>query len=317
MTKSEYLDFVENQFERCFTDKGYIREEPQKITSRIDDSVVFVGSSISTLKKYLLNNNIGSSGRYVVQNSLRTQALKRIYENVPTMFGSYFKSMGVLVEFSSLHKVVQDTFDYLINYLHIPHEDIHIKISSKDTDLIESIKDVDSRIVREFDTLAEKAYRHKYGLDDKGIYGRNFNIGIRKKNTNSFIDIGNVIIMESSEKKYAVEMGIGNCTLSLCEYGENSTIESSRMSDIIKINSAKEMKFADAVIAVSVMLNEKIREHADYSRHFSGIFKKYCEAIDYWQHEINISDETVLNYIESLFLLNIKSKLICLWGILK
>ena len=89
--------------------------------------------------------------------------------------------MGTLTK-PKLEQVVYDTFDYLTNpdYLNIPLDDIHIKICSSDEDLLNAIQYVDKGIKREIDTVDLKHYRHKYGMDNLNITGRDFNIGIRK-----------------------------------------------------------------------------------------------------------------------------------------
>lgn len=153
MMYSKYLDFVEKSFENCFSNKQYVFEPPVTITSRIDPSMTFIGSAISTMKKYVLNRSVGENGRFIIQNSIRTQALKKILTSEYSMFGSYFKALGALVEYHNLERLVIDTFDYLIEYLKIPYEDIVIRINSKDKDLIDSIKSIDKRIIREYDTL--------------------------------------------------------------------------------------------------------------------------------------------------------------------
>ena len=176
---TEYLDFIEKQFERCFSKKGYIQEMSVPVTSKIDSTVDFIGSKISPMKKYIINENIDENGFFMIQNRLRTKALKHLKTSEPSIFGSYFKCMGVLTV-PKLEHVVFDTFDYLLNYLNIPFEDIRIRISRQDEDLFKAIENVDRRILREIDS-PNANYRHKYGLDEKGITGRDFNIAIRKK----------------------------------------------------------------------------------------------------------------------------------------
>ena len=57
-SKNEYLNFVENKFNECFSDKNYKKEEPVLITSQVDKTVDFIGSKISPLKHYLLEDDI-------------------------------------------------------------------------------------------------------------------------------------------------------------------------------------------------------------------------------------------------------------------
>ena len=307
-SKSKYLDFVESQFEKCFFEKGYAQEQPVKIISKIDDTVAFVGSTISPMKKYLLNNAIGRNGRFLIQNCMRTQVLKSLQNAEPKLFGTYFKGMGLIAEPDQLERVVADTFDYLMGYLNIPQDEIRIRINSKDTDLIKSIEQVDKGILREVDTFDERVYRHKYGLNMQGITGRNFNIGVRKQGTDKFFDIGNILVMENKNKKYAIEMGVGNCTLSMCYFGLDSTVQSSRMADVFEINSVERMKLADAIIVVAILQSENIQENPKYVRYFKGLFKKYNAVIPHWQEKLKVSDAQVLDYMNKFVALEYKMK---------
>lgn len=166
----------------------------------------------------------------------------------------------MLVEHLNLERLVLDTFDYLQNYLKIAHEDIKIRINSSDYDLIKSIEKVYSKIAREYDAFEEKYYKHKYGLEVENITGRNFNIGIRKKGTDVFCDIGNIIVMENENEKLAVELVLGNCTISMSYFGVDSTVASSKISDVFEINTVEKMKFADAIIATVVLMYEDIKK---------------------------------------------------------
>ncbi len=80
-------------------------------------------------------------------------------------------------------------------------------------------------------------YRHRYGMDERNIYGRDFNIGIRKKNTDDFLNFAAFVVMENNERKLAIDMGISNLALSMCKFGTSLTIASSRIADLIDIGS--------------------------------------------------------------------------------
>ena len=291
---TEYLDFVESKFDECFSEKNYYKESPVDITSKIDLTVDFVGSSISPLKKYIINNNIPEQGIYLNQNSMKSKSLKYLKSDVPQKFGCYYKCMGILTK-PNLEKVVYDTFDYFINYLNIPVDDICIRICSQDSDLVKAIKNVDLGIKREYDTVDLKHYRHKYGMESRNITGRDFNIGIRKKGTNNFFNCGAFVLMESPDGPIAIDMAIGNCSLSLCKFGYNSTIASSRMGDLIEINSLEQEKFADALIAVSILLKENILEQS--SKHFKYKFKRYLNILLYWNQKYNFMEEKLVDII--------------------
>ncbi len=304
-SKNEYLDFIEGQFENCFLEKGYIQEPASKITSRVDPTVDFIGSKISPLKKYVLSDTIDESGHFSIQNSIKLKSLKNLRTLIASKFGSYYKSMGLLTK-PDIERVVYDTFDYFTNpkYLGMPLEDIRIRISSQDEDLIKAIENVDKGILREVDS-ANANYTHKYGLGDRGIFGRDFNIAVRKRGTEDFMNIGTVVVMESSEKAHAIDMGIGNCALSMCEFGTDSTVASSRMADIYRINSIENMKLADAMIVVSILQMEDIRSIP--SKQFKYKFNKFNHAIAYWGDVLGMNDEEILVLMDSFIALEYKN----------
>ena len=298
-SNTNYLNFVESKFNQCFSNKKYYEEIPVDITSKIDATTDFIGSTISPLKKYVIENNIPKDGIFLIQNCMKSKSLKYLKDYTPQKFGCYFKCMGILTT-THLQKTVFDTFDYLINYIKIDPADMCIRICSQDKDLIEAIEYVDKDIKREVDTVDLKHYRHKYGMDDQQITGRDFNIAIRKKGTNEYFNCAAFVIMENKYEKLAVDMAIGNCSLSLCKFGYNSTISSSRMGDILNIKTIADEKFADALIAVSILLKENILQHP--SKHFRYKFKRYLNILMYWNQQYNYSSEEltkmIINFLE-------------------
>lgn len=292
--KSDYLDFAEQMFIKCFRSKGYIEENAVNITSQVDRSVDFIGSKISTLKHYVIEEDFGEIGRFIIQNSMKLKALKSIRVAEPQKFGSYYKCMGLVAK-PEIERVVYDTFDYFANFLCIPFEDMCIKICSLDYDLMSAIKVVDSRVNIEVDKNSIEHYRHRYGMDKEQITGRDFNIGIKKLGTDSFFTCATFVLMESPEKKMAIDMGIGNCSLSMCKFGTSSTVSSSRMADIIEIDSVEKEKFADALIAVSVLLKEDVKNHI--SHHFRKKYRQYLNALLFWNERFNYSKEELVNFI--------------------
>lgn len=161
---SNYLDFIENTFTKCFSEKGYAEEHPVKVTSRIDKTVDFVGSKISPLKHFVLDNSINESGHFLIQDCFRTQGLKKLKTVDSSKFGTCFRCMGTLSK-PNISKTVFDTFDYFTNknYLGINPKDLRIRICSEDSDLLMAVSQIDENILREINAT-NAHYRHKYGL---------------------------------------------------------------------------------------------------------------------------------------------------------
>ncbi len=305
---NESLSYVKDQYKKCFFEKGYSKLEPVQITSLIDPSVTFVGSTVSVFKPAIINGNIHPNGMYLLQKSIRTRGVKKLLIPEYSEWGSFFTCMGTVVEYNNLEKLTFDVFDYLISYLNIDYRDIMIRINSKDNDLNLSLQNIDSRILREYDTKEESYYKHKYGLDDFNIFGRNFNIALRDTSDNQFKDIGNIIVMESPDKKYAVEVGIGDSSIILRRFGKKSSIECSHLSGILEITNAQELKFADCLLVVSNLIYEDVKRIREprWPRYYFG---KYSKALVNWQHELNISDMELVKYMREYILSEYNQKL--------
>lgn len=294
ISKSEYLDFIERKFKTCFRQKGYIEEPSVNVTSKIDPTVDFIGSNISPLKKYLDTEDYGDVGRYIVQECMKFKSFKYLQTEIPQKFGCYYRGMGIITQ-PELKRVVKDTFDYLTDerYLNIPFEDLIVKISYKDEDLIKSTEIVDSKITRIIDQFNVEHYRHRYGMDEKNVFGRDFNIALRKTGTDDFLNFAAFVIMENNDRKLAIDMGISNLVLSMCKFGTNSTISSSRMADFIDIDCIMKEKFADSLIAVATLLKEDVTNHL--SKHLRMKFRLYLRALNYWNQQLQYTEEDIIN----------------------
>lgn len=296
ISKSKYLDFVEGKFKACFNEKGYVEEPAVNVTSKIDPTVDFIGSNISPLKKYLDNEEYGDIGRYIVQECMKYKSFKYLKTDVPQKFGCYYRGMGIIAK-PDLETVVKDTFDYLTDekYLNIPPKDLCIKISSKDDDLVKATEIIDGEITRLVEQSSTEHYRHQYGMDEKNIFGRDFNIGLRKKDTNEFLNFAAFVVMENNDRKLAIDMGISNLVLSMCKFGTSSTVASSRIADFLDIDCIIKEKFADALVAVSILLKEDITNHR--SKHLRMKFNQYLRVLNYWNEQLQYTNEDVVNLI--------------------
>lgn len=227
---------------------------------------------------------------------MKLRALKHLKDSIPQTFGSCYRGMGTITRYD-LDKIVKDTLDYFLDekYLGINPQNIVIRINSKDKDLVNAIELIDSKIKKEFDTETEENYKHIYGMTEEQITGRNFNIAIRKGNTNEFFDCAAIIVMETPNQKIAIDMGIGNSSLAMCYFNTDNTVASSRMGDIVTINNVEMMKFADSMVGVSTLMYENIMVHP--SKHFRKKFRQYIQALRFWQEILNISEEEIFYYL--------------------
>ncbi len=293
----EKLTLIQNEYTTFLREKGYNENKPVKITSGVDKSVVLVGSTISVLKPKLLNNSIHKNGEFLFQRAIRTQPLKVMTVNQTSEWSSYFDATGLLVPQNLGEKLVYDVLFFLINKLNLSKDDIMIRINCNDTDLMGIVKNVSDMCNVEMNTREEKYYKHRYGLDEYGIYGRNFNIALKDKKACEYKDIGNIIIIENQNKKFGIECAIGLNALLMRMEGLKTSIEASSISDIVKLKSPPQHKFADCLSVVSHLAYENVEGLK--KRNPIYLYRKYLKYLEYWSEELNLKREDVIAMIKN------------------
>lgn len=293
----EKLTLIQNEYTTFLREKGYNENKPVKITSGVDKSVVLVGSTISVLKPKLLNNSIHKNGEFLFQRAIRTQPLKVMTVNQTSEWSSYFDATGLLVPQNLGEKLVYDVLFFLINKLNLSKDDIMIRINCNDTDLMRIVKNVSDMCNVEMNTREEKYYKHRYGLDEYGIYGRNFNIALKDKKACEYKDIGNIIIIENQNKKFGIECAIGLNALLMRMEGLKTNIEASSISDIVKLKSPTQHKFADCLSVVSHLAYENVEGLK--KRNPIYLYRKYLKYLEYWSEELNLKREDVIAMIKN------------------
>lgn len=293
----DYLNFVESEFINCFNNKGYFIETPVQITSGVDPTVTLVGSSISVLKPYFLERRILPGGVSLMQKSMRTRNIKNLRKPVDFRWGSFFTNLGCLVNYNSLAKITQDLMDYLTVNLMIPEENIMIRCNTNDVDLCYAIKQISQNVNIECNSMPPEYYKHKYGLENLGIYGRNFNVALKDKVDGEFKDIGNIIVIESENEKFGVEFGIGSASIVMCEYGLSSAIKASRLADFYDMESIPKLHFADSLLGVSNLMYEDAKRIKE-PRYLRSIYSKYQKSLYFWMYELGYDKEFVKELME-------------------
>ena len=293
----EKLTLIQNEYTTFLREKGYNENKPVKITSGVDKSVVLVGSTISVLKPKLLNNSIHKNGEFLFQRAIRTQPLKVMTVNQTSEWSSYFDATGLLVPQNLGEKLVYDVLFFLINKLNLSKDDIMIRINCNDTDLMGIVKNVSDMCNVEMNTREEKYYKHRYGLDEYGIYGRNFNIALKDKKACEYKDIGNIIIIENQNKKFGIECAIGLNALLMRMEGLKTSIEASSISDIVKLKSPPQHKFADCLSVVSHLAYENVEGLK--KRNPIYLYRKYLKYLEYWSEKKKKKREDVIAMIKN------------------
>ena len=148
---------VTNSFMAQFLTAKYTEIPSVAISSGIDSTVGLVGSHISVFKK--LFSNLPDEGIFMNQDCMRTYNLKASLDDPkPITWGSHFPSIGAMVRYSNLDKVVGDTMFFLSDELNIPEKDIRLIVKSTDSDLLSICQKVTTNI--EIDTKPNSYYRN-------------------------------------------------------------------------------------------------------------------------------------------------------------
>lgn len=269
------------------------------ISSGVDPTVTYIGAGISVLKPILLNNDIDIKGNFIKQKAIRTQSLKFIQENDDIRpYTSFFDSFCVLSRYENLDELVGDSFKFFTEYLEMKPEEIMLRINSGDLDLIKATDCINENVKREFDSREEKYYKHKYGLDDKGIYGRNLNFAFLNPKTNEYEDVGNIIVIESETKKYGAELALGPQAIIMKKFGIDTSIEASYISDVIELDSPGKFKYAEALEVVSSLNREGILNKTHSTRFPITQYKKYLKAVLYWKEKLQLTKSQVMKDME-------------------
>lgn len=287
------LDNLKKDYSNYLLSRNYVMNSGVNITSGIDSSVVLVGSTISVFKTKLLNCQINNNGEFLFQRAIRTRGIKKLLIPEQLEWYSYFDASGILVNYDLLEKLVYDVVEFINKFLYIDYSNIMIRVLDTDIDLLKSLKNIDSNIKIELNSRDLNYYRHKYGLQDFEIYGRNLNIAI--KQNSEYKDIGNIIIIESPYKKYGVECAIGMNAMIMRKFNLRNSIDASSIVDVYHPLDDADYKFLDCLTVVSHLAYENI--DLINSRSPQYIYRKYLKSLKYWADQKNISNQELLNLI--------------------
>lgn len=294
-TAKEHVESLVIDFKEHYSAIGYKEESPVQISSGVDPTTRFIGSHISIFKPYLSENNVPSPGLFIRQDCLRTRNVsKLIDDDYSSNWGSYFTSIGAITPPERLHEACNETFDFLEERLGISPENILVRISSSDIDLMNACRQRHDENTMEIDSRKPEYYRHKIGIE--GIHGRNFNIALRNINDNGFDDIGNIILLEDGEKQLGVEIALGSTMLLKQLHGLDHVQDCTPVIGLSGIeNEIIRRKFEDAVITSTVLYQEGLRPFGQHNR--NRILKKYVRSLSYFRAKSGIDIEKLTQIV--------------------
>lgn len=291
---AEYVESVKDDFKNFYTSLGYSEQQPVLISSGIDPTVRFIGSHISVLKPYIIEQTIPTPGCFINQNCIRTQNVNNLFnDDVASRWGSSFASLGAISPEVRLNEVCHEAFRFLEDIQGIKKEDIRIRVSSQDQDLMSACTDHFSPDNIEVDTRQPPYYRHKIGVDD--VWGRNFNIALRNASGEGFSDVGNIILIENAEKKLGVEVALGASTILKQVYNLEHVNDCYPVTGLPNTDPKVSRKLEDAIIVSTILEREGLEPSSTGNR--ERILRTYVRSLSYFRSRANITLEELSKVI--------------------
>lgn len=286
----ERQKFVTDQFLQFYTEHGYKSLPSASLLPQEDKSVIFTGATITPLKKYL-REGVPSPGLCMVQKCLRTKRLDEMTNlNIIPDWAHYFNMCGILSAPGRIEKVSNEAYELLINRLRIPVNNLLIEASSRDKDLSDHWRNKEITIAE--DTQQPDYYRWRYGLPN--ISGRGINFLLRFNETDTYLDLGNVISVEDDTGKVmAYEFGFGLEPLISKMHGLKKPIEASLVSSVIPYKEGLQEKIVDALMATVVILHHGVEPGRGKERY---VLKRLIKGLSYLRREMSVDFDQIKDW---------------------
>lgn len=282
-----YLHLLTGIFKDHFEGIGYDTEQPVGITEHLDSTVRFIGAPISVLKPYFMDGIIPTKGILMVQNCIRTQNVKSLFDiTLCPKYGSFFTGMCVLASYDRLRILCEETCSMLYEKLGLTEGEVCVNINSEDEDLMNAVRGLLPSSMVNLNTKPHEYYRHKYGIE--GVRGRNFNFAIRNVSTDEFVDIGNVIVIESGKEKLGIELALGDTTIMQQLLGLGHVQDSYNLElPTFLPSEALKRKLEDAIITCLALFREGLRQNASSTQ--ARTLRSYVKALSLYRRLCRIS----------------------------
>jgi len=264
---------IREQFINCFGDYGYRNEPPVKISSNVDPSTTYIGSGISTLKKYILSE-IPRQGVIVDQPSMRFRELKKLFDSsYRSHYGAFFNNISLLTPNHDIEALCEQLHVYFTQYLEVSEEDLMVRVRSKDEELYEAAQGQFANL--EADTRPDSYYRHTIGID--GYKGINFNIAIKNKSSGEFEDTGNLLSFEKDGEHKFLEIGLGDTVIHKPVMGYDHVLDCYQVKAPRALNRVQQLNYANSVIVSTVLFREGVK--ASNKNTQTQILRKYVKYL--------------------------------------
>lgn len=257
------------RFGARFGGSGHKHLAAVPVSSRVDPTVRFVGSTISVLKPRLDGD---LAPVCLAQPAIRTQNLQKLLDpSAEIEWSTLFMALGTLASYAGTRRTAELARDFLLHDAEIEAGRLIARCSSRDPDLVAIAEKIFGAV--EIDGSMMAVYRHHYG--EKHLSGRNFNLAILTGGHASG-DVANVIVVERNGTPVGVEFACGVSTTFARRDGLAHPLQGSPIADLLPTETQPQLKLADAVAATAHLLAEGLRP---VSRGRQGILRRYIQAI--------------------------------------
>jgi hypothetical protein len=248
------VEQVTSAFTTHFARLGFVHHPPEPLISPADPSVLFIGSTISGLKPYLVERRIPDPGLFAVQPSLRTRNIEVALDpDVCPGWCSYFPAVGTLSPADRVDDLSASAWAFFADVLGAGHR-LVIRAGSGDADLLGFWRARRPGLI-ELDGCPPARYRHTYGI--AGVGGRNYNFAFPGQA--GLRDVGNLVLIEMGGEPIGVELAFGVTTLLAALHDAPHPVLFSPISEHLPVDGPDWIKLADTLTASIAMLREGLR----------------------------------------------------------
>ena len=285
---NEYRRAIVDGFIANYKKYGYQEVQPLPVTSKEDESVIFIGAAVSALKKdYVLPMNIPETGLVLAQDSIRTRNIRNMLnDEVNPKWGSYFTNIDTVRPYEGRDDAVFQALDFFKNTVGLADDELLLRVNTQDEELMRIVALTGHPTV-EYDAHPEKYYRHTIGIE--GVYGENFNFAVKNRKSGEFSDVGNFIIFKDKATKEPLflEVGFGDTAIMQQTCGLPHILDCYPFPNHEALNT--NYKFKDCIITSLAMMREGLEPSSKDEQ--TKILYKYLRGLHYFANKSGLRIE--------------------------
>lgn len=290
----QYMDNLSKKFLAHFNKIGLQEQKPVEITSGIDKSVHLVGAAISALKHHIQDATIPDAGLMISQPCIRARnANKLLMEGFQFEWGAHFTNIETLAPYDNIDKMCEQTFSFFYDALGFSYDELVVRVSSNDPQLMSLCKKYCPEDKIEKDTFPDKYYTHTIGMPD--YVGKNFNFALKHPEHDQYKDVGNFIVFTNTHdnKPAFIEVGFGDTVILKEMYGLDHILDAFPVPKL-EIDDNGQRKIAEDCIITSMALSREGLVPSSKNA-MTKILNKYIRALHHYTSKNDITTTSLLS----------------------